>query len=108
MQQTSKAPTFVNMNQLIPEYTCPQCGKRFVMPVGTDIKHYTYKMMAGRQVQYMCSYHCYRAAVKAGEAKQAERKEARRKKMKEVFVKSATQYRERKAAQSMTAMNTWR
>lgn len=92
--------TCFTMNILLPEYTCPQCGKRFVMSVGTDIKRYTYKMMMGRQVQYMCSYHCFRAAVKADEAKKAERKEARRKKMKEVFVKSATQYRERKAAQA--------
>lgn len=92
--------TCFTMNILFPEYVCPQCGKRFVMPVGTDIKHYAYKMMNGRCVQYMCSYHCFRAAVKADEAKQAERKEARRKKMKEVFIKNAAQYRERKAAQA--------
>lgn len=99
MKQQSVKTCFT-MNILFPEYVCPCCGKRFVMSVGTDIKRYTYKMMNGRQVQYMCSYHCFRAAVKAGEAKQAERKEARRKKMKEVFVKNAMQYRERKAAQA--------
>lgn len=98
---TVKSHAGFSMNYLFPEYVCPQCGKHFVLPNGTDLINYTYKLRdANRMVGYCCSYHCYRAAIKAGEAKQAERKEARRKKMKEVFVKSATQYRERKAAQA--------
>lgn len=77
---TNEVGDVKEQSYLISEHVCPQCGKRFVMSVGTDIKHYAYKMMMGRRVQYMCSYHCYRLAVKAGEAQQAERKEARRKK----------------------------
>ena len=95
----SKPSTKVTMDNLIPEYTCPCCGKMFVMTVGTNLKCYAYKRIVNRQTQYMCSYHCYRALIKADEQKQADAKEARRKKMKEVFVKSAAKYREeRKAA----------
>lgn len=95
----SKPSTKITMDNLIPEYTCPFCGKRFVMPVGTDIKRYAYKRIVNRQIVYYHCYTCYRAAVKADEQKQADAKEARRKKMKEVFSKTAAKYREeRKAA----------
>lgn len=87
MQQTSKAPTFVNMNQLMPEYTCPRCGKKFVLPICTDLECYAYKLMAGRQIQYYDCYTCFRAAQKEKDERRAKQKEKTKIKMSEVMRK---------------------
>ena len=82
MQQTT-----VNMNNLIPEYTCPCCGKRFVMTIGTNLERYAYKLTAGRQLQYYDCYTCFRAAQKKQDERRAKQKEKMKIKMSEVMRK---------------------
>ena len=87
MQQINKASTFVNMNQLMPEYTCPRCGKKFVLPICTDLNRYAYKLTAGRQLQYYDCYSCFRAAQKEQDERRAKQKEKMKIKMSEVMRK---------------------
>ena len=82
MQQTT-----VNMNNLIPEYTCPRCGKKFVLPICTDLEHYAYKLMAGRILQYYDCYSCFRAAQKEQDERRVKQREKTKIKMSEVMRK---------------------
>ena len=90
MQQTT-----VNMNNLIPEYTCPCCGKRFVMTICTDLTRYAYKLMAGRTLQYYDCYTCFRAAQKEQDERRAKQKEKTKIKMGEVMRKMTAARREK-------------
>lgn len=87
MHQITKEPIFFTMNHLIPEYTCARCGKKFVLPICTDLKRYTYKLMAGRTLQYYDCYSCFRAAQKEKDERRKAQKEKTKIKMSEVMRK---------------------
>lgn len=77
---------------LFNEYICPECGKKFLLPFGTDIPNYVYKKTIKNRTKMFCSYHCFRKISKLEEADAAEKaikRAASRKKMAEVFSKTA-------------------
>ena len=52
---------------LITERVCPICGKQFIIH---DLQDYTYKMTLNKKdIQYYCSWTCYRKAEKERESK---------------------------------------
>lgn len=91
----SKPSTKITMDNLIPEYTCAGCGKRFVMTIGTDLERYAYKLTAGRQLQYYDCYSCFRAAQKEQDERRAKQKEKTKIKMAEVMRKMTAAHREK-------------
>lgn len=80
---------------LLNEFTCPICGKHFMLPLGADYEGYVYKAdVNGKQRQILCSYHCFRAWQKEAEVKKQARDEARKLKMADVFRTNRAKYRE--------------
>ena len=77
--ENNKIPNRITLEELIPEYTCPCCGKKFVLSLGTDLRKYTYRLITNNNLtKYFCSYHCFRQVQReAEEAKTTRRAETR-------------------------------
>lgn len=72
---------------ILNEITCPICGKTKLLPYGTDMKEYVYKLTIKNKLHYYCSYHCFREAQKKEEERRAAQKEKTKIKMGEVIRK---------------------
>lgn len=62
------------------EYTCPQCGRHFLVPFqtrGGGKTQWVFKLYGEeRKTQYFCSYHCYARTLETREKRAAEERTA--------------------------------
>lgn len=58
---------YLNLNTLLPEITCAECGKKKCLPWGTDLTNYVYQRRSGYKSgrlrrEFYCSYSCMKKA----------------------------------------------
>lgn len=56
----------VTFESIIPAQVCAQCGKEFVLPIGSNFADYAYKEYHKSGMVYCCSWSCLQARRRGG------------------------------------------